>query len=604
MNLRLVGCLLCTVVAPLAMAEAFGRFGYTDTWSVPAMVLDKQGFKVDYGASDKFQFTRPLTLWRPISTTAFTQIVTTAPFAGSPSKLRHELTAPGFSAYFELGIDLKVASLKTPFITWPDGEKAASMDGSVPYPTPEVKWALISFRDEQPPILLAFPYKNCSLQIKGKTGDWHITSDRNWTGWMRVVAPTGTLPRRTNDAHELGTLVQDIQKAEAFWSQAPPVLMGLKVEDDEASVTAEWTFDKPGAVLPDPLTLAPFASYPLTVQTKTRRVNALVNGGPLVVSDEAKIRVRFPARRIPTGRILAVGAPSQTIGTASYLDPNGVTELAFANLFSPAERGMREMAESTFAEFLSNAAYQKEPFTGQQLTYGVDGKSLDVTAAQALLMQSTISVSRASSEGNSLLTSVVWRRDWLSWRIWCDNSDISRRTAALGAIAAALAPEPERRLDGAMLEAGLRSEQGLRIWRRRNNLEPGPPLLEALETVRSDIYLPEDYRRVSGLGKILLGDLRSYGAIPIVLGAEQGGLYLSMSFAEKKPEIITLASSFPLEVESPAVGAEVTVSQGFGLTVMNVNPASTGAVKVRIKVPAWVKLPNMPAEIRYEETKK
>lgn len=595
----LFGALL--LASPLASAQAFGRFGYKDSWTIPGIVLDRDGFKVDFGASDKFYFPRPLTQWKPLTTTAQAQLVTATPFAGAPSKFRQELTSPGFSMYFDHGIDLRIGSLTSPFVSWTD---RGSLDGSSDYPTPEVAWVLVSFRDAQPPVLLAFPWKSCALRIKGKSGAWHLTSEGPWQGWVRVVTPTGVLPRRTNDVTTLGALVEEVKKQESFWSQIPPAATGVKIEDDDSSVTAEWSFDRAGTVLPDPITLSPFAGYGITVLSKTRRLEAPTQNGPLVVTAEPKLVVRFPARRIPTGRIVAVGAPARTISTASYLDASGVTELAFANLFSPVPKTLRDLSEGTFAEFLTNAAYHPEPFTSQSLPFGADGKNLDLTAAHALLMQSTISVSRATSEGNSLLTSLMWRRDWLTWRIWGPDSDICRRAAALGALAAALAPEAERRLDGAMLEAGLRAEQGLRVWRRRNGMEAGPDLLEVLDTARADIYLPDDYRRPTGLGKVFLSDLRSYGSVPVVLISEQGALYLSMHLAEKKNEVVTLGSSFPIEIDGPATNGQVTVSQGFGLTVLNVAPTAAGEVKVKIKIPSWAKLPSMPADIRYEETKK
>jgi len=598
-RVALIGALFCAAASSLA--QGFGRFGYKDSWSIPALVLDREGFKTDFGAADKFYFPRPLTQWKPIASSPMQQTVSATPFAGAPSKLRQELTAPGFSLYFDIGIDLKVSSLNSPFVSWTD---RGSLDGNSDYPTPEVKWALISFRDNQPPILLTFPWKPCAIRIKGKSGAWRITSEGPWQGWARVVAPTGILPRRTNDVSQLGALVEEIKANEEFWSQVPPNATGLSVADDDASVTAEWTFDRAGAVIPDPVTMAPFAGYNVTVLTKTRRLEAPTLDGPLVITDEPKLTVRFPARRIPTGRVVAVGPPPQSLSTASYLDPAGVSELALANLLSPAPKSLRSISETTYAEFLTNAAYHTEPFTNQPLPYAADGKGLDLTAAHALLMQSTISVSRATSEGNSLLTSLIWRRDWLSWRVWSDNSDISRRASALGAIAASLAPEPERRLDGAMLEAGLRGEQGARVWRRRSGFAEGPPLLEVMDTARADIYLPDDYRRSTGLGKVLLSELRSYGNVPVTLTSDASGLYLSMTFTEKKNEVVTLGSSFPIEIEGAATNGQVTATQGFGLTVLTVSPTAAGEVKQKIKIPAWAKLPTMPKDIRYEESKK
>lgn len=588
------------MTAAMGVSQAFGRFGYSDSWSIPGMVLDREGFKVDYGASDKFRFTKALTKWTPVQTTSMYQLVTAATFAGSPSKLRQDLTASGFSAYFELGFDFRVTSTASPYLSWPDG---ASLDGTAGVPTPATTWALVSFQDNQPPVLICFPWKKCAVKIFGKPGDWHIASEGPWEGWLRVVAPTGVSPRRTNTVAQLGALSTEVQKAQDALAQTPPELLGLTIDDDESSVTAEWTFDKPGAILPSPLITAPLGGYPLAIQSKTKRLPGQTMDGPIAVTDDTKLVVRFPARRIPTGRILALGNAPQTIGTASFLDPQGVTELALANLFASSEKGLRDLAESTFAEYLSQASYVKEPNTGQQLPYLGDGKGLDLCAAHALLMQSTISVSRASSEENSLLTSLIWRRDWLTWRIWSPDSDSARRASAIGALAAALAPEAQRRLDGAMLEAGLRAEQGARIWRKRNGLEQGGVLLEPLLATRNDIYLPEDYRRTPGLGRVLLSDLRAYGSVPVILRSEQNGLFLTLNLPEKKNEIVTLASSFPIQAEPAGGKATVNVEQGFGLTVLTVIPTQAGEVKIKLTLPSWVTLPPMPAEIRYSETK-
>src|SRR5262249_5753733 len=153
-----------------------------------------------------------------------------------------------------------------------------------------------------------------------------------------------------------------------------------------------------------------------------------------------------------------------------------VAELAFANLPASRDTQTKETAEEALTEYLGEAKYTTEPYSNQQLPYTADGAGLDLAAAHALLMQSTITTVKATSEPNSLLTSVLWRRDWRTWTIWTPDLDLSRRAEALGALAAALCPEPARRLDAAMLEAGLASQEGLKVWQARNGFPVGPKL--------------------------------------------------------------------------------------------------------------------------------
>ncbi|MEQ1933737.1 MAG: hypothetical protein ABL962_07650 [Fimbriimonadaceae bacterium] len=473
------------------------------------------------------------------------------------------------------------------------------MDGTSGYPTPEVRWVVVSFRDNQPPLLFAFPWNKCAMKLSGKTGDWLLSSDK-FKGWMRVAAPLGVVPFRTNNAAEMGRLEADVKEQQAFWTQPPPVLVNTAITDDDASLTVEWTFDRPGAVVPPPAFLSGLAGYGVQILSKTKRINAPTLEGPLSVTATPILKMKFPIRRIPTGRAVAVGSPPKTIGTASYIDVSGVFELALANLFAATPETVRTQASETCSQYVESVTYSVEPHTGQRLPYGADGTGIDILAAQALLMQSAISAEKPTSEPNSLFSSIMWRRDWLSWRIWGTDRNVSRRASAITAIAAALAPEGERRLDAAMLQAGIVAERGLGIWLKRTGLGAGKPLLETAEQLRADIFMPEDYRRPDSAGFALRSPLRLYGDTSAII---MGSNLILAPFKAGSWNAV-LASSFPFRLapENPVPG--LRVDQAFGLTVLNLPAATTNSITFPLTLPTWVTIPKQPADLQFKETER
>ncbi len=585
---------------PSGSTQSFGRFGYASPWSVPGLVLSPDGFRADLGAADTFHFYAPLGKTRYANTTDVSQTILCAEKVGNPLKMRQDLAAPGVNFYVPKGLRLRLTSTAGPMVTWPDG----SMEANTGYATPNAAWVMVSFRDGQPPILFGFLGNPGGFKLTGHSGEWWIQTSDDYAGWIRVFAPLGSKPFPTNSVSDLGKLAEACKPALAIASQPTPVVQNLNVTDDGVSLTAEWTYDRPGAILPAPIFTAPLGGYGLQLLSKTTRLDCNTAVGPTLITAENKLTVRFPSRRVPTGRAVAVGNTSGGIATASYLDYASVTELALNNLAASAEKGARDQAVSTVNEFLSECTYALEPTTNQRLPYEASGRGLDLTAAHALLFQTTISTARATSDPNSLLTSLLWRRDALTWQLAAEDVPLRRRAAALTAIAAGIAPEPERRLDGAMLQAGLAAERGLAIWQKRLGLRKDtPPLLEAMESLREDLYGKEDYRRPPGYGKVLLSDLRAFGDIGVKLMSDNKKLILSWQTNDPLPITISLASAYPLTITSLENTEDFQVTQGLGMTLLRIKPKKPGLGRALVELPEWATpLPNWQEAPRYTET--
>jgi hypothetical protein len=302
------------------------------------------------------------------------------------------------------------------------------------------------------------------------------------------------------------------------------------------------------------------------------------------------MRIRFPVRRVPTGRALALGAPKvEPLSTVSTIDLPSICELALSNLSANRDVLVKETAEDVLGRYLGDVAYSVEPNTNQRLPFDANGVGLDVAAAQALLMQSTISTVKATSEPNSLITSVLLRRDWRTWTIWSPTEGRSSRAGAHAAIAAALCPEPERRLDAGMLEAGLSAREGLRVWRTRAGMEPGPvPSGAPYEGFRRALfgYSSKPEADDSYL-KFLLSEIRVYGEHSIEASIRDKDIILGWEADSNRPTTVILASAYPIETFPSTNLATATAEDALGFTVLRCTPHTKGRCEIKVKVPEW-----------------
>lgn len=589
----LTSLLLVLALAPAALPDAFGRFGY-GALPVPGFLVTREGFKANSPAADMFRFGTPADKWKPVDTSDKGQTIFVTDRPGGPQKLRVDLLAPGFLMYSTGELALSLSSSSSPILTWSEG----SVENGVL--TPPSKWLTVSFRDFQPPLILGFIDGPAIAGVEGQIGAWRLKVS-GYKGWIRVALPLGLKPLPTNTAADLGKLAQSIAPDADFWASPTPILVSTTYSEDDGGITATWRFDRAGATLPPPIILAPLGGYYCKLISPARRLlDDLDKSGPLYILEGQELKVRFPIRRVPTGRSVGIGTAVESPTAADEIGV--ISEAALANLSCLAGPEMKARAQSALDRFVSEARYEIEPATAQRLPFSADGAGLELLAAHALLMQSIETTERGTSDANSLLTSLAWRRDWLTWKLWGPNAEQARRATALASLGCALCPEPGRRLEGAMMEAGLAADRGLQVWYRRIGVSrPAENLVEPLDDLRKAIFAdsPSEDSFVQGLSS----DLRVFGKIKVAAQDVDAGIVLSFEAPTRGSQTLILASGDMVQISGWSNTSSVKSSQGFGFIFVKVKPLQPGPCSIFVGRPSWSRpLPSLAAPPRYTES--
>ncbi len=585
---RFTSAFILLLVASLGWGQAFGRFGYQQSVDIPGWKVDRTGFVAKDPQAEKIRFPAPSQDWKPTTTTDTEQVVSLNCPPGGPSKLGVNLFGLGFSLYFPKGIDLQVGSTGTPYLSW---EQGTVEDG---IPTPPSSWLMVSFKNKQPAMVFGFPDTPTSLTVTGGPGAWILKGPKDFKGWVRIALARGLDSQLANTPGALGRLSQDAASHSGFWTNPIPKLLKTSIESDLHSVTATWQFDRAGAVVPAPAMLANLGNYPLTVRSQTKRLPGFNENGPIDVLVGKELSIRFPIKRIPTGRSLAIGIqPSDPIGTVSPIDITSVVELALDSLVAGRDALTRKSAEEAVTEFVSQVSFTPEPWTQQQLPYDSYGHGLDLAAAHALLSQAVTSTSRSTSEANSMLTSVCWRQDWATWQVWTSDETIAQRTGALAALAGAFCPEPERRLAAAMFQAGLCGRRGLDVWRRRKEfITDVPKMIEPLYGVRKGIFgIEGPVEEGESFAASLLSPLRIFTEQAVNLTKRGNDYFLQWSVVDAKPSVMTLANAYPIEATASSNISKLKVEAALGFTELHFVPETSGVCEVKITLPNFGKAP-------------
>ncbi|CAN5376417.1 hypothetical protein BH11ARM2_BH11ARM2_02780 [soil metagenome] len=571
--------LLLALVAG-ARAQGFGRFGYTDRPLLPDLNLAPDGI-------GPVKFDTPASAWKVVVADETGVTIGLGQTERGPSKARLSLLAPGLSLWFPKGMRLRVESIGAPYLTWPEG----SVRNGVP--TPAVSWLAFSFAESRPPLILGFPDGRTALRIEGKPGAWTLEAPPDFHGWLRVASPLGSKAILANTSADLGRLAQQAAAFAGLVTGKIPQLVSTSVEADALGVEATWKFDAPNSLVPSAALLAGLGGYGLRIDSKTTKLDAPTSEGPVAYTPGTELKIRFPVRRIPTGRAVGVGGTPHPIGTVSPFDAPSVAELAFENLLATADPEARKTAEAASAEWIGQVPVVAEPNTGQTLLYGAHGEGIDLAAAHALLAQSLVTSRRATSEANSLLTSLTWRRDWSTWRLWVPDEGLARRAGAFAALAAAICPEPERRLDAAMFEAGLAAQIGLDIWRRRRGeiaAEPVRP--DPFASLRGGLFRNGNDPFV----RLLRSPLRVYGDPPVTAKAMGDSLALDWPVIEVKGGVLTLASGYPIRVAANGTYSQFHLTQALGFSEVRYVPETAGTCEILVSpfvsVPPWCPPPS------------
>ena len=593
---RSISAFLAIGLAVLAHGQSFGRFGYQASAPIPDIVLDSVGFHAKQSAADMLRWPAPLTTWKPVETTEYEQTVFVTSAPGGPSKIRYSLLSPGAELYFEKGIKLSVRSTASPLLTWAKGSVTENV------PTPAASWFGLSFRDEQPPWLIAFPDDPQSLVTKGAPGQWTIECP-DFTGWIHIGLPYGRIGLSTNAASTLGQLAKRCAGVASLFEKHVPKCTGVSVRSDSRGVVAKWEFDRPGALLPPGARFAELGGYPISIRSKTNAFPMDTEEGPIEALTGSELNIFFPVRRVPKGRAITAGKrTSPGITTASPFDAPSVIELALEN----RTVATRKSSEETLSAFFEQADFGREPWTNQLMPFMPDGTGIDLAAANALLRQALSKATNGPAEANSLLTSVIWRLDWNTWRPSIADSTRARRAAAAASVAAALADEPERRLSAGMLQAGLAAERGIELWRKRYDPNrPTPSFIEPLFGLRQAIFSlggDPDPDLPFALG--LFSPIRCLSDGPIEC-TKADRYALEWHIDEVKPGTLLFANAMPLEFFGRDNLPTCASTSVFGLSEIRYIPREIGRCIAELVLAPWANdLPTTVPIPAYAERKR
>lgn len=594
---RSCASLLLLALVATGCAQSFGRFGYAREAMLPGLTVDATGFRANHPSADLVRFATPSDVWSPIALNEFEQTVVLRGAVGTPNKLRASLLGAGCLLYFPNGVDLRLGSTGAPYLSWGEGSIGPGN------PTPPSPWVALSFRDVQPPLMFVGMDKPLSLKTTGRPGQWRIRSEGAFTGWVKVVTPLGTEGKAATTAAALGEIVKRIRKRLKFWTQPVPTLTATKVTDDGTSVTATWEFDKPGAMVPQPIILAPLGGYGIKLQTPYEEADVATEQGPVAYLLGPRLTVRFPLRRVPSGRSLAAGDQEEMIGSASPLDVPTVVEYALSCLSPQCDPARLSQGRETLRAYLGEAAYGEEPITGQRLPFDATGRGADLAAAHAILMQG-LDASGLTSEPNSLLTSLVWRRDWYTWRFAGGDGALSRRASALASIAAALCPEPRRRLDGALFHAGLAAERGLAKWLANRRRGPAAfSFAEPMAGLRDALFLnPAGSAEGKRYLDSLCAEIRTYSDLPIWVESKGTEATLSWPAVAGGPTELALGTGYPVSIVSRANLDAFESRQSLGTLNLKGRSPLNGRCSIVMARPEWAApLPAVAPIPRWEE---
>lgn len=562
--------------------------------SVPGFKITIEGFRSSSGGSDTFRFVKPLVDYRATKLSDRSVEFLGAKFAELPQIVRANLRSPGFEMNFPIGMKFNLDCLLSPYLSWSEGSVGADV------PTPSSKWVLVSFRDKQPPVLIVFQDEPVGLIVRGTSGSWTLSTVQPYSGWVRVCLPLGQYTKPGLSARSLGEIVQEVEKNIDHWTSETPSLVDFQIRTDEESVTAVWTFDRPGALVPPAAMMARTGGYMIQILTGVTKTDADLWDGPTSFTTEPKLAIRFPLRRVPSGRSLTVGArPRDIIATASPFDVPSLCDLALANITAGRDALVSEAAESVTTEFLEMANYTVEPHSRQRFPYAASGAGIDLVAAHALVVQSRLASAGTEKQPNRFFKQVTHRRDWYSWLIWADDQTVARRASAALAVAGALSANRNEQLEGCMLQAGLAAERALALYRdRRGFPNVRNELNEPMFPVRMGLYRTGPNLFVDSL----MSEVRVLSGASVVAESTPEGVLLKWVQVEDGPSEMRFYIARPVTASAVANVEGLKATQSLGTLRLRFFASKVGECSVLLKSPGWTNpLPPTYSPPRYSE---
>ncbi len=562
--------------------EGFGRFGYTRTPQVPGFEFSQVGFKTQFSGSDRFSFVTPLKIWNPVLTSAGRQVILTDGGVGKPSKIRFDLWDCGISLYFPAGIDLKFHSTGSPFLSWKEG---SVRDG---IPTPKTNWLCLSFSDQQPPIVFGFPGEKGALEITGELGNWNLRSQKTFKGWVRMALPFGLEPFRSTTVQGLGKVSTRCTKEESLWSAPIADVPEPTLEEDSDGIVATWAMPRKRTVVPNSFYLSPLGGYPCHILSDVEAYTSSTNEGPLVLTKTPSLVVRFPIKRIPSGRGLSIGEPiPQSFESTSWKNPLSIVDLALANTLSGRNRLASDKARDLLSQYYDLSTTEPEPNTKQTVFYKANGAGMLQAAIHSLLGQSVRTGELNVGSEDPQLVSIYWRLDPFSGSLNVAGDD-SARIAAISAVAGSFSPLPSMRFKAALFQASLSGTRGLNIWRKRVGQIPvEPKLREPLLSIRKGLFSLNVQSPQSPVISNWMSEVRCYGDPPMWLQKQADGYEFCWTAIDKIVGTFSLESAYVIRISNRRNLQSLYFSQRIGFSEMRYEPDEPGQCSANLVVPMW-----------------
>jgi hypothetical protein len=581
-------CLGCSLLYTCASsAEGFGRFGYAKVAKLPGFVIDSEGVKCLAQGSDKILFSAPIKQWSRVVTQPTHQIVVTEGGPGRPKKLRFDLLDIGVLMYFEEGMELRMKTVGAPYLTFESG--SITCDNNSSAPAPANSWIALSFRDKQPPFVLGFVGTPPECEISGELGDWVLKTSKNYKGWVRLALPLGLESLQATTAASLGKIAQKCAASKALWSDKVADTPDPEIEDDGLGITVTFSLPRPQCPIPPAFVMAGTGGYPVKILSEYTRYGADTNEGPIMLTKAGQLVVRFPVRRIPSGRGISLGEPiPRQAEDPTWQDPIKMVDLALANTLSGRNRGIASLAKELLSSYYEGVKEEVEPASKLRVFYSENGDGLLKAAVHGLLNQTVKSAESEPSADDPDLVSIAWRFDPYGGSLGV-LGDEARRTLAIAAIASCFSSSSQMRYQAALFQCGLSAERGLAVWKRRAGDITAPNVwIEPLVGIRKGLFSLTANAPVDPILRGWNSDIRCYGDSPVWIEQAANGYEIRWTTRDSSPGTMVFETGYEIGMSKTSNLASFLVESTPGRTLVNFRPESPGLCSAAITAPSWI----------------
>ena len=477
-----------------------GQFAFTHNHSLMTFDVSPTSFKSKSPGGVEFLLGPERTGFVVTNMSRYYKVLSMRPVPQAPLRIMYETSSLGFSVEYLGGATLSAKGASAPFLTWSDGSVGPGV------PAAPSKWLLLTWPEPRPPLLFCFTGLPASVTATPTSDGFTITIPK-YTGVVRIRQPFGNDAIATQNASEMGKLAERLRPLIEQLSKPAPVLQQTLIEDDKYGPVITWIYDKPGAVLPAPLTRG-FNKGNLKILSNTTAVGAKKD---VLQTAENELKVKFITHELRPGTPVVFGNVAvDSPATISYIDPQSVAEATMSWLFGNGDSGTPGILEEAFVGFSDELKYETDPVTQSRFGFAKDGTGAALLAAHCFSQE-------ARNIKTELLSSLFDSLDWVTWQPAGATRKEKETAAALLALCCAFRKSPEERALGAM--ASLGASDDAPYSQIRNGIysnQKMPDWFSALESpVRS--ISPDVSAKGDKTGIVVFGDAQSVNGFYVEL---------------------------------------------------------------------------------------